>query len=270
MRSIRNWSGMRTIMTVTFVCWVLQMLLAGRGPQTALDPLGDLFALRAYTPDAQGGVSFNLLFPLQLFTYMLVHSLSLSHVAFNMLYLWFFGRDLEATMGKAGFLRLYLLGGFVGGLAVWVFNLATHDPTPVLGASGAVYAVLALFALRYPRRTIIVFPIFIPIPVIFIVAFKVASDLMGFLSGAPGIAFLAHLGGAAVGAVWFRRGDVLARAQATVRRHRTEKAAAGESDDRREMDRILRKIQATGLQTLEASEREFLDRRSRELREKRG
>jgi membrane associated rhomboid family serine protease len=253
--------------------FVLQWFAANlMGRSGGLDPLADLLGLRAWIETGPtGGPSdkvFNLFFPVQLVTYMVVHSLSLSHVGFNMLYLWFFGRELEATMGKQGFLRFYITGGVVGGLAQWVLNMTQGDAFPVVGASGAVYAVLALYALKWPRRTMIIFPILIPIPVIFILGFKVVGDLMGFLEGAPGVAFLAHLGGAAVGLLWFRRGDVVARAQDTVKRKRNEKVLAAESDDRREMDRILRKIQASGLTSLTPEERSFLDRRSKELRER--
>lgn len=271
--AIRDWSALRIIFTLTFGMFVLQWVAANLlGRAGGLDPLADLLGLRAWIETGPaGGASnkvFNLFFPVQLVTYMVVHSLSLSHVGFNMLYLWFFGRELEATMGKQGFLRLYITGGVVGGLAQWVLNMTQGDAFPVVGASGAVYAVLALYALKWPRRTMIIFPILIPIPVIFILGFKVAGDLMGFLEGAQGVAFLAHLGGAAVGLLWYRRGDVVARAQDSVKRKRNEKVLAAESDDRREMDRILRKIQATGLTSLTPEERSFLDRRSKELRER--
>ncbi|RKY21661.1 MAG: hypothetical protein DRQ55_03540 [Planctomycetota bacterium] len=273
---IRDWSGLRIILTLTFGMYLAQLMFGSRGSADRVGVLGDLLALRAWLPGTYDPIAdvttdgpFNLLFPLQLFSYMLVHAVdSLGHVGFNMLYLWFLGRELEAVLGRASFLRLYVSAGVVGGLAQWGFSLAQGDPTPVLGASGAVYGVMALYALRWPRRTMIIFPIFIPIPIIYLLGFKVASDLLGFMSGAADVAFLAHLGGAAVGALWFRRGDVLARAQAGLRRHKTEKVAAVESEGRREMDRILRKIQASGLASLSNEERSFLNRRSQELRQR--
>ena len=263
---------MRLILTVTFAMFVLQLIaaqLGGGASVGGLDPLGGLLALRAYFLDAQGQTHFNLLFPVQLVSYAFVHELSLGHVGFNMLYLWFFGREIEAHLGKSGFLRLYLTGAVVGGLAQWVLYLTEGQAGSVVGASGAVYAVMVLYALKFPRNTILIFPFFIPIPVIFLMAFKVAGDLMGALSGAPNTAFLAHLGGAAVGLLWHRRGDVVVKTQDKLRRHRAAKVDEAESDDRREMDRILRKIQANGLASLTGAEREFLDRRSKELRQRR-
>lgn len=266
---LSQWSALRWILTVTLGTFGLQILagsLAGSGP--GIDPLADLLALRAWYLGGDGQAHVNLFFPIQVFSYMAVHAPSLGHVGMNMLFVWFCGRDLEAELGKSGLLRLYIAGGAMGGLAQWGFNLAQGEVGPVIGASGAVYAVLALYALRWPRRTIILFPIFIPIPVIFVLGFKVAGDLLGVLQGAAGTAFLAHLGGAAIGFLWHRRGDVLARAQAKVRQHRVEKTRQGDAEDRSEMDRILRKIQGSGLQSLDRTERAFLERRSRELRER--
>jgi len=78
-----------------------------------------------------------------------------------------------------------------------------------------------------------------------------------------------HLAGAAFGLIWFRGGTVVT---ATVERRRRAKAMREfqeEADDRHEMDRILSKIQVTGLASLDTHERAFLDRRSREAREAR-
>lgn len=264
-----DWSAVRLILTLTFGVFVLQFLVART---TGSDLLATWLGLRSWWPDPAGGTGgFNLLFPVQLVSYMLVHSLGsgIWHIGGNMLFLFFFGRELEAQLGKAGLLRLYLTGGIVGGLAMWVTGLVVGHTVPTIGASGAVYAVMVLYALRWPRRTILIlFPFPIPVPVILMVGFKIAMDLNGLILGGSATAYLAHLGGAVVGWLWFRQGDVVGRLQQKARQVKQEKVAAADSDDRREMDRILRKIQAEGLTSLSTSERTFLERRSRELKQR--
>ena len=70
------------------------------------------------------------------------------HIIFNMWFLSIFGTTLEARFGRLGFLALYLMGGVTANIV----HIATHlDSTePVLGASGAVAAVIAAYAVSYP------------------------------------------------------------------------------------------------------------------------
>jgi len=266
---VAGWSGIKLLLILNFGVFALQVMSRSAMTAPGIDPIAGLFGLRAWTLGGAGELGFNLLFPFQLVTYMFVHG-DLWHVGFNMLFMWMFGRELEASMGKTGFLRLFFTGGIVGGLAQWGLNLAQADVAPVIGASGAVYSVMALYALRYPRRQIIMFlPFPLPVPVIFLVGFKVAGDIIGLLNHDPRIAVLAHLGGAAIGLVWHLRGDVIGKAKMSINRKQAEKRTAAESGDRREMDRILRKIQSDGLPSLTTDERAFLDRRSKALRERR-
>ena len=76
--------------------------------------------------------------------------------------------------------------------------------------------------------------------------------------------------GSLIAVLYHFRGDVVSQAQTTVSRKRAEKKAEASADDRREMDRILRKIQSDGLPSLSDKERTFLERRSQELRDRKG
>ncbi|MCB9899345.1 MAG: rhomboid family intramembrane serine protease [Planctomycetes bacterium] len=260
-----DWSGFRVILTITGAFWAIEFL-AGTlfGGST---PLASLMALRAWNITDANELSFNLLFPLQCFTYMLQHAPGLSHIGWNMFFLYLFGRELEAFMGKDAFLRLYVVGGFVGGLVQWAVAVVTHDPTPVVGASAAVYSVMVLYVLRWPRRTIfLLFPP-IPLPAALLVGIKVLGDIGGAFAGATGTAHFAHLGGALMGLVWWKSGDFVGRFSMRRKRTKAEKQSQKHEPDRREMDRILAKIQAQGLGSLTSKERAYLDRRSRELRE---
>lgn len=271
-RSLPDWSAIRWIATVTFSVFLIQIAAAGGNG----DPLSRLLGLRAWWPvltDLPGGEtgverSFNLMFPLQLFTYMLVHQLGgIGHIVGNIWVLWILGHDLEPGMGKASFLRLYLTAGAVGGLAQWVAYLVSGDVGSVIGASGAVYGVMMLAVLRNPQKRIIMLPIPIGIPLWAIVAFRVFGDVNGLLFGGGPIAYLVHLTGAAVGYVWFKRGDVVGKAHGQYKRAKTAQKREAQAGGRREMDRILGKIQTEGLSSLSKSERSFLNERSRELRE---
>ncbi len=264
-----DWSAFRLIATVSILFLAIELLVGsfvGHGPT----PIFEWMALRAWWIDRHGELSFNFLFPLQLFTYMLQHSPSgLSHIFWNLLYLFFFGRELEALLGKAAFLRLYVLGGMFGGLAQWTVSLLGHDPLPVVGASGAVYTIMALYVLKWPTRVVyMIFPPF-PIPVVVLAVLRLLGDIAGAVEGTQGTAHFAHLGGALFGLLWWRSGDVLGRLSLRVRRGQAEKKARLVDPERREMDRILGKIQSEGLAALTPQERAYLDRRSRELREQR-
>ncbi|GJM20348.1 MAG: hypothetical protein DHS20C15_02630 [Planctomycetota bacterium] len=275
------------ILITTFAIYLVQRYMASSGSDALSQVLGirawwpgegavppslveDAAGRRMIVPGTPGDASFNWFFPVQAFTYLLVHSArDFWHVFGNMLFLFFLGRELEQALGRSGFLRLYITGGVVGGLACWLSALLQGSVVPTIGASGAVYAVMVLYAFRWPRRTIFIY--FMPVPIWLLVAFKVFNDLSGFLSGAgeaSGTAVLAHLGGATIGFLWFKRGDLVAQADMTRRRVVSERQAKQSADGRREMDRILGKIQAEGLGALSTKEREFLNRRSKELRER--
>lgn len=271
-----GWSAFRWILTLNIAAFLLQLLLQGvAGGHAALSYL----ALRAWWPHESGFVldpsteaflhgAFNWLFAPQLVTYAFLHDTSgLWHIGFNMLYLWFFGPELENELGRRGFLRLYLGGAVFGGLVQWAWWAFRGDPGSVVGASGAVYTVMTLFALKWPHRPILLWLV-LPVPIWLLAVLRVASDAMDLLQGRAGMtAVLVHLGGAAFGLLWYRGGSALTAALERRRRDRALKEFQAEAGTRREMDRILGKIQASGLSSLDARERAFLEQRSRELRE---
>jgi membrane associated rhomboid family serine protease len=145
------------------------------------------------------------------------------HVAGNALFLWVFGDNVEDALGKARFVAFYLLGG----LAAAATQLAI-DPgsrVPLVGASGAISAVLAGYVVLYPRAPVLTFvpPMFFPIvPAwLFLFAWFALQLVNAFLSigalrdGEGGVAFFAHVGGFLAGLVTIRlfaRGRDLSRA----------------------------------------------------------
>jgi membrane associated rhomboid family serine protease len=138
----------------------------------------------------------------RLLTYAFLHAPNdWMHVAFNMLFLYWFGSDVEDLYGPREFLAFYLTSALVGGIAFelgWLTG-ATPTATLCLGASGAVTAVMVLCACHYPTRIIYLF-LMLPVPIWVFVLFQVGQDLFGFLGGGHGgTAVTVHLGGAAFG-----------------------------------------------------------------------
>ncbi len=203
-------------------------------------------------------------------TYMFVHG-GLWHLLFNMLGLFFFGPRLELELGGQRFLWLYFVSGIMGGV------LSTLTPfTAIVGASGAVFGVFLGFAYFWPREQIYIWGIF-PVEARLLVVIMTLLSLFGGFSGGGGIAHFAHLGGFVGGFVclkWFEGTSRAAKFRAkfevpTPRAKDVERWAKIQRDklhevNREELDRILEKIKAAGVENLTDQEREFLDRFSPE------
>ena len=141
----------------------------------------------------------------RLLTYAFLHdSQSLWHILFNMLFLWWFGHEMEELYGAREFLTFYLVAAFCGGLAFFLWQWSQGDPTPCVGASGAVMAVLVLYAFHYPRRVIYVFML-LPVPIWLFVLFYVAQDAFVFTSKMhTQTAVTVHLAGALFGFLYYK------------------------------------------------------------------
>lgn len=256
-----HWTGLGWLLALIFGTFLLQMLAPG---------VVSWMALRAWwIGEMPGTLLFNFGFPFQLVTYSFLHA-GFGHIFGNSLFLFFLGPELEAAYGKRGFLRLYFGGVVLGGFLQWLYWLVSGEPGFVVGASGGVFAVLVLYALKWPRRTIYLNFLF-PVPIWALAGVYVLMNVVQFVRGSwGGTSVLAHLGGALFAYLWFRRGDVVGQIVVERKRVKAEKENREKAGDRREMDRILAKIQASGLSSLDATERSFLERRSRDLREGRG
>lgn len=155
--------------------------------------------------------------PWQLVSYQFLHG-GFSHIFFNMLLFWLFGRELEHHWGAKRFLTFYLLSGVGAGIVhialgpIMGFDHSVFDGQEIygytIGASGAVYGVMTAFGFSFPTRTLIMFPIPIPMPAKYFVLMLGALALIEGLSRSGGnVAHFAHLGGAVVGYLLLRYGD---------------------------------------------------------------
>jgi len=132
----------------------------------------------------------------QLLTYMFVHA-NFTHILFNMLGLYLFGIPLEREMGSSEFLLYYLSAG----LGVGIISLLLG--VNVVGASGAIYALLLGFATYFPHARIFLFgllPLQAPVAVLAFAAMSIFFQLTGLQGG---VAHFAHLAGIVLGYLYF-------------------------------------------------------------------
>lgn len=286
------------LILANIVLFVLQLVTLESDPETGRRGLGvisDWLALNSH--EVLRGQVWRLL------TYAFLHDpYNLFHILFNMLFLWWFGTDVEDLYGPREFLAVYLVSAVLGGIGF----VLTAVAFPMLGgfcvgASGAVMAVMVLCALHFPNRTILLF-FFLPVPiwafVLFEVGFNTYEMYQSMVSHAPmsGTAVSVHLAGAAFAYLYYKRHwrllDLWAkvrswqrsRSQPRLRVYREEPerttvpAAASvappvahEVDEHLEakLDAVLEKVARSGRDSLTESERQILHRASEIYRRRR-
>lgn len=136
----------------------------------------------------------------QFLTYMFVHG-SVSHFLFNMLSLYIFGTAVERRIGSREFTLYYLLCGTLCGVASYAMYYLANTNVVLLGASGAIYALLSLFSALYPRAVIYVFGI-IPVQAPFLIIIYFVIELAGGLFSYDGVAHMTHLFGLLFGLIY--------------------------------------------------------------------
>jgi membrane associated rhomboid family serine protease len=162
---------------------------AGRGPRPT-DPLTE--ALELSVPKVLEGEVWRVA------SYALVHQPgNILHILFTAVFLVWIGHQVEDLYGSKEYLAYFVLANLLGGIAYTAIGALTKSEVPLLGPSGGVTAVLVLFAMHYPTRTIS-FRFFIPIPVWLLVGIYALTDIAGLAQGHANPAAVAvHLTGAA-------------------------------------------------------------------------
>lgn len=196
----------------------------------------------------------------RLFSYGFLHDSSLFHVAFNMLGLWFFGRELEEFWGGKKFFLFYLFAIFFSGLFGLINIPIGHGYIPIIGASGAVYGVLLVYAILFPGRELLLY-FMIRIPVRIAVLLLTLISVAGFLGREDGVAHLVHLGGFGAGWLFYRYGDTIMALADRVDKRKKDSAIiyTFEKKDELTVDDILRKIHKSGMKSLTRKERDILE-----------
>ncbi len=167
------------------------------------------------------------LFVWQLATYLFLHG-GFFHILFNMMALWFFGKDLEDIWGTRRFLQFYFFCGIGAGLFVVLGNYLFSDPRiPTIGASGATYGVLLVCAVMWPDR-IIIFYIF-PIKLKYFVMILGAIAFFSVRDLNSGVSDIAHLSGMGFGYLFlktsgFRKLDLVGPARDSYKAWKLQRA----------------------------------------------
>lgn len=226
--------------------------------------------------------------PWTLITHFFLHSFSIRHILFNMLFLWWFGKIFHDLMGNKKTVQLYVLSGMIAGIA---FMIATHvlpnlyPANRLVGASGAVTAFVVAAATLSPHYTIRLF-FFGNIKIWYIAAFFIVSDLIFIAENTGGI--VAHLAGGLVGYLYVtqmrKHGRNLGgwitgildffqlafkgKSKSNFKVHQNTHARTTSSDvggdqaSQAEIDAILEKIHKSGYDSLSAREKKLLFRAS--------
>jgi membrane associated rhomboid family serine protease len=202
----------------------------------------------------------------KLVSYMFLHG-GPWHLLFNMIVLFFFGSALEMVWGSRKFLQYYLVCGV--GAAV-LHMLVSYDAT-VIGASGAVYALLTAYAIMYPNQYVLLMFV-LPIKVKYLAIGIVAFDLLMGLQGADGVAHFAHLGGVITGLFYFRNDIRRKIGISTGAKHKwnafvQDRRERHTENENANIDSILDKISAKGYENLTTTEKRILENYSRKRQE---
>lgn len=214
----------------------------------------------------------------QLLTYGFAHSPErMWHIIFNMLGLWFFGRDVEGIYGRKVFLQLYVTLLLLSGLC-WLATVYRTPAASVYGASGAVFGVMLVYVMHFPQRTLLIYGL-IPVRAWFLMAAYLIMEFSSLNDRGDYVAHAAHLGGALFGFVFYKTGWTLfslvpgrlfQRGVAT--RRPKLKLHAPEQDDEllnQRVDEILEKISREGEASLTKDERRVLEDASRRYQKRR-
>jgi len=141
-----------------------------------------------------------------LFTCMFLHG-GWMHLIGNMMFLWVFGDNIEATIGSFKFVIFYLLGGLAASFTHIFFDAGSNIPS--VGASGAIAAILGAYLVMFPKSIIQVWALFMrfKMPALAFLGLWFAQQLVagfgeiGSTADTVGVAWWAHIGGFVFGLV---------------------------------------------------------------------
>jgi membrane associated rhomboid family serine protease len=195
----------------------------------------------------------------RLVSYQFLHA-SFMHILFNMLGVFFLGPTLERNWGTKKFIMFYLGCGVAGGL-FYLFLVVTGFLVGglMVGASGAVLGMLAACAILFPHFVVILFVFPLPIrTAAIILTLMYLATLISGGENAGGDA--AHLAGMAAGAIYVLWQPWLEKIREKNRAGRWESDIARQRVLEMEVDRILRKVHESGIQSLTRQEKKVLEK----------
>lgn len=272
--------ALSTLIIINTVIWIWTML----NPRGALEQIGILSA-----PAIRDMQLWRIA------SYMFLHA-DFFHLLFNMWGLYIFGQSVAEELGRARFLALYFISGIFGGLlwtaANWntVLMIRGFAVAPqVVGASGAVFGVMMAMAMLNPNREYMI--IFFPMPLKCktLICVYAIIEVVSQLGGGGRIAHLAHLGGFIAAYLFIklycprlilwdplrlRSSKIPWQSSAppppprgwTVHDNKNQTSAEAQEVSPREVDRLLDKISAQGINSLTSDELLILRRAREQMR----
>ncbi len=200
----------------------------------------------------------------QFVTYTFLHSVSSPwHIIFNMFVLWMFGSEVERAMGTRKFLTMYFTAGIFAGIFCCIFT----PNVPIIGASGAIFAVEVAFAMFFPNTNIVL--LFLPFPIkakYLVMAFVGISVVGCFMPG--NISHVAHLGGILYGFLFVRYEPRISNKILSWQNQQQKKEYKKDEDIKRHVDVLLDKVNREGMKNLTRKERSFLRNASKRYKKK--
>jgi len=218
--------------------------------------------------------------PWSIITYFFLHT-NFSHILWNMLFLYWFGKIIQDNIGNNALISLYVLGGIIGGLLyIAIYNIIPYygdqvNQSLMLGASAGVFSVVLGSATLIPNYTFHL--LFIgAVRIKYIALFYVALsffDVTGNNSGGE----IAHLGGAFIGYLYIRQlqngtnmGDPIIKVINFFNKtnfkkttNKNDKQNNNEEISQDDIDKILDKISDSGYSSLNKNEKEKLFKASK-------
>ena len=281
----RRWSWTVILLIAYAVVFLLELAAGQFFPNNNFFQGHEVFGangpelMPGYLPLSLEGIEHGYLW--QLVTYQFMHA-GWMHILLNSWVIYFFGREMETVLGGRKYLALVFSSGIVGGifqmLAAWVWP--QYFGGPVVGASACGFGLIAAYAMMFPDRELSLllfffFPVHLRARTLLIASAVIA--LAGFAFHdvfMPHVAHVAHLGGMAMGwffvrkimqGDWSRLSGAIRPTEKRVKRPAPRpkveppEASAEGGFMESEVDPILDKISAHGLQSLTDKERKILE-----------
>jgi membrane associated rhomboid family serine protease len=222
---VTNWSESSphppfVTISISLLCIFALLIYTGLSPvmQQAMIDVGGMQALATSELLGKGLASWWNISALSVVTSLFIHA-SWLHLLGNLVYLWVFGIKVEQRLGSFGITLIFLLGGALANVIV-ALRVPQMD-TPIIGASGAVSAVVGAYLGLFPRRRIGLFlPLglylqFARVPALLVIGswftLQLLYTVFGPINGA--VAWWTHLAGFALGLSF----ALIARALAQIR-----------------------------------------------------
>ena len=193
----------------------------------------------------------------RLITYQFLHA-DTTHLLFNMIGLYFFGTMLERTFGSRRFLIFYLVCGMTGGIVYPVLvGIGLLGPLPMVGASGAIFGVIVAAAVLYPKTRVLLFFV-LPVSLGVVAGLFIGISILNFLRGDNAGGECAHLTGALCGFLYVKGRPWFEGRAMQQKKGAWERRIQNERQFQAEVDRILDKVHASGINSLTRREKTIL------------